>query len=85
MNQSYAKTYLRSSDLEEQQKEAAKICCNAGCCKTEDRKEPEIIYLGNTLSPHYISHTLKRMEGILHLRRWVFSRLWQQALIRRLI
>lgn len=27
------------------------------------RKGPEIIYLGNTLSPCYISHMLERMEG----------------------
>lgn len=29
----------------------------------QDRKGPEIIYLGNTLSPYYISHMLKRLEG----------------------
>ncbi|MCI6886151.1 MAG: glucose-6-phosphate isomerase [Lachnospiraceae bacterium] len=29
----------------------------------QDREGPEIVYLGNTLSPYYISHTLKRMEG----------------------
>lgn len=29
----------------------------------EDRNGPEIIYLGNTLSPYYISHTLKKLEG----------------------
>lgn len=29
----------------------------------QDREGPEIIYLGNTLSPYYISHVLKRMEG----------------------
>lgn len=29
----------------------------------QDRKGPEIIYLGNTLSPYYISHMLERMEG----------------------
>lgn len=28
-----------------------------------DRKGPEIIYLGNTLSPHYIDQMLKKMEG----------------------
>lgn len=28
-----------------------------------DRKGPEIVYLGNTLSPHYISQMLKRLEG----------------------
>ena len=29
----------------------------------QDRKGPEIIYLGNTLSPYYISHMLDRLEG----------------------
>lgn len=29
----------------------------------QERKGPEILYLGNTLSPYYISHVLKRMEG----------------------
>lgn len=29
----------------------------------EDRKGPKIVYLGNTLSPYYISHTLKKLEG----------------------
>ncbi len=29
----------------------------------KDRKGPEIVYLGNTLSPYSISHTLKDMEG----------------------
>lgn len=29
----------------------------------KDRKGPEIVYLGNTLSPYSISHTLKGMEG----------------------
>lgn len=28
-----------------------------------DRKGPEIVYLGNTLSPHYIDQMLKKMEG----------------------
>ncbi len=28
-----------------------------------DRKGPEIVYLGNTLSPYYISKTLEHMEG----------------------
>lgn len=28
-----------------------------------ERKGPEIIYLGNTLSPHYIDRMLKQMEG----------------------
>ncbi|MBT9777337.1 glucose-6-phosphate isomerase [Clostridium sp. MCC353] len=28
-----------------------------------DRKGPEIVYLGNTLSPHYISQMLKKLEG----------------------
>lgn len=29
----------------------------------QDRKGPEIVYLGNTLSPYSISHTLEKMEG----------------------
>lgn len=29
----------------------------------QDRKGPEVVYLGNTLSPYYISHVLKYMEG----------------------
>lgn len=29
----------------------------------KDRRGPEIVYLGNTLSPYSISHTLKSMEG----------------------
>lgn len=29
----------------------------------QDREGPEMVYLGNTLSPYYISHTLERMEG----------------------
>lgn len=28
-----------------------------------DRKGPEVIYLGNSLSPHYISQMMKRLEG----------------------
>lgn len=29
----------------------------------QDRKGPEILYLGNTLSPYYIQHVLEQMEG----------------------
>ena len=29
----------------------------------EERKGPEILYLGNTLSPYTISHTLEKLEG----------------------
>ncbi|MBT9775996.1 glucose-6-phosphate isomerase [Clostridium sp. MCC353] len=28
-----------------------------------DRKGPEVVYLGNSLSPHYISQMMKRLEG----------------------
>lgn len=29
----------------------------------QDRKGPEVLYLGNTLSPYYICHVLEQMEG----------------------